>query len=172
MSWIVCEKGLANASTRARWDVSLGAGDKEGAKGRRLKRSRTSSFWEQQAIRSSWYLIFLLVSHCLRLGVSWQNLCCYCCYLYDTEETWLVSRHFLHVNSELGILCVCVFEAQTITSQQLLLSDESAGLGNKGDVDSGNGYKEQDVILMWNIHWKTLRKGTTYLNICCPLKVT
>lgn len=42
-------------------------------------------------------------------------------------------------------MCLCV-QAQTMTSQQLLLSDESAGLENKSDVDSGNGYKEQDVI--------------------------
>lgn len=42
-------------------------------------------------------------------------------------------------------MCLCV-QAQTMTSQQLLRSDESAGLENKGGVDSGNGYKEQDVI--------------------------
>ena len=41
-----------------------------------------------------------------------------------------------------------LLRAQTVTSQLLLLSDESAGLGNKGDVDSGNGYKEQDKIFV------------------------
>lgn len=41
-----------------------------------------------------------------------------------------------------------MLRAQTMTSQQLLLSDGSAGLGNKGDVDSGNGYKEQDAGLV------------------------
>lgn len=45
-------------------------------------------------------------------------------------------------------MCVCAFGEETMTSRQLLLFDQSAGLGNKGDVDSGNVYKEQDIILM------------------------
>lgn len=48
--------------------MCLGAGDKEGAKGHRLKWSRVSPLWEQQAIRSPQYLIFLLVTHCSGWG--------------------------------------------------------------------------------------------------------
>lgn len=59
-----------------------------------------------------------------------------------------------------------------MTTQQLLLSEESAVLESKSDTDSESGYEEQDVILTWNMNWETLRKGTTYCNKCCPLKVT
>lgn len=39
-----------------------------------------------------------------------------------------------------------------MTSQQVLLSGESAGLGKKGNGDHENDYKEQEVILMENMH--------------------
>lgn len=62
--------------------------------------------------------------------------------------------------------------AQPVTSQQVLLSGESAGLGKKGNGDHENDYKEQEVISMENMHWETLRKGANNLNIPFPFTVT